>query len=175
MKKLVIPILGVIILLGMISVLSANSKEPVIDDKFLHKYLPEYSGATIFRMDYLDFFNPSEKQMAEQNHVKFDYVIQGDFNKNGKTEVLISGLISKKPINNKYIAFILLLEKDKSTYKRLLFQKFEKPLDENMSGISNLYFNLDKGKVNIIFASNSGEFGWLEWNRQKYQITFNEE
>lgn len=125
MKKILI-----IIFINFI-ILNCYSKkiELKVDDKFLKKYFKEYPSISIFKIDYLDFFadqSKNEKELSIKNNVK--YILIGDFNKNGKEEIAITGLLSTKIENNKLDPFIVIFEKENNDYKIIYFQNLLKIL-----------------------------------------------
>lgn len=148
-----------------------------IDDSSLRKYLKNYPEAVIFKPEYLDFFTP-EDPMEKQRSIEYKrtYVIRGDFNKNGKKEIAVSGLLSKKADrNDNYYGFVLVLEKSSNGYKKMFFQKF---LKEPKSLIKNLFLFCDPAITNGIsigFANDSGLISTISWKKDKYVFEWNSE
>lgn len=167
-----------IILVGSILVcLFMIYQKPRIDDNFIRSYLKKYPEATIFKPEYLDFFSP-EAPFEKQSTLEYKrkYVIKGDFNKNGKEEIAIAGLLSKEADNqNNYYGFVLILEQKFFGYKTLCFEKF---LKEPNSLIRNLFLFHDQklgGQISIGFANNSGLISNFEWNKGKYELKWDSE
>lgn len=147
----------------------------VVDDVFLRRLLPNHPEATVFRTEYLDFFaaeQPDERKVAEES--KNRYILKGDFNKNGKPEVAIAGLLSTKPVRNKYMAFILIVEKVGSKYRRLFYFPLTKSVhpDPNVEEIKNLALSSDGGReLTVTFANQSGYFMKITWNGMAYSVS----
>lgn len=167
-----------LLLLGSLSFfLFSVYQNPEINDNFLRTHLKKYPEATIFKIEYLDFFTPGdafEKQCSLE--YKRKYILKGDFNKNGRAEIAISGLLSKKADkDHKYSGFVLILEKGFFGYKTLYFQKF---LKEPNSLIKNLFLFRDSRISNGIcigFANNSGLISIFSWNNGKYKFEWDSE
>jgi hypothetical protein len=148
--------------------------EVVINDAFLRKLLPDHPEATIFRTEYLDFFTaeqPEERHVAEENGNK--YVLKGDFNKNGKPEFAITGLLSMKPVNGKYQAFLVIIEQDGNDFRRLFYFTMQKSVrpDPDVEEIKNLALSSERPReITVTFANQSGFFMNVIWNGSKYII-----
>ena len=147
-----------------------------IDDDMIRQLLPQYPNATVFELDYLEFFAAEaeiEKQLAESNDNK--YIIHDDFDGDGLIEFAVAGLADTAAMDNMYQAFVVILEvQPDSNLKIEYFETFNKHLGTDDMTIRNIALKpVDQG-IMVIFANNTDFGGYIIWDHDNYKfVSFN--
>lgn len=147
-----------------------------IDDDLIRQLLPQYPNATVFKLDYLEFFAAEaeiEKELAENNDNK--YIVQDDFDRDDLIEFAVAGLADTAAMDNMYQAFVVILELQlDSTLEIEYFETFNKHLGTDDMTIRNIALKqVDQG-IMVIFANNTDFGGYIIWDHDNYKfVSFN--
>lgn len=148
---------------GVDSVLYEEARRHII------RYLPNYAGARAMTMaDLALFAGPEEQRAARAQENR--YVLRGDFNRNGRPELAIVGLLSARPRRNGgYRAFLLVVEERAAGGYTKMF--YNQQMELQRGKVENAFlFTGDDGGLNLGFANQSGFMAHLLWDGRAYRI-----
>jgi hypothetical protein len=152
--------------------------EKQITDDILLKYLPEYPEAKIFKLDFLKYYNKyPEYETDATKYYGSKYIIIGDFNKNKKNEIAISGIISEKPNDGIFESFVLILEENGSKYNKIFFHKIRNENSAKLPYIKNMVLGYEKANTMIIvcFKIETDNVLRILWDTAKMKYSILEE
>lgn len=145
----------------------------VVDDAVLRRALPQFPKAVVFTTNHLDLLAavyPNEKSLSLDSKAK--YLLEGDFNQNGRPDVVVSGLESGEPANDRLAGFVAVLEKEGGGFKPVFVEKFPISIkaEEGGEAIRNLMLDLKEGAIQVGFAAATDFVGFIKWDGRAYKF-----